>query len=266
MATKEFKNKQEAVEAEVLGTNLPATTNDTAAMPGFGGVSGEVDAGDVRTPVLQFVYGVGDLSATFTPGSLVLNKSELLVEKGKPLHVTIMHIDMYWKEYLDNEAYNSGVKPRSFKTEAEVLANGGTVPLPDGSWPNNTPPTFAKAAVLQLLIEKPEGVLSGSFGLVIDGKDHAVARLYVDKTSYRATVPVILGATKYSLRKCGMPSGVFDLWTVSEKNKKGTVIIAPKMKLSGAHTEAFIKDMCLMLGVTMNTGEPELIAAPAATA
>lgn len=142
-----------------------------------GGVTGDLGSRDIPTPWLKTAYGVGSLSTNFNPGSLVLDDTVLIAEKGVPVKAIILAADIYWKEAI---AYGSDDLPRKFKTEDQVHAAGGTT-----EWINDVPPTFRRAAIFKLLIEKPEGVKCGLFARKINGKDYAIANWSVDKSGYK---------------------------------------------------------------------------------
>lgn len=145
-----------------------------------GSMMGEVDGDDIPTVYLNIAYGVGGLADKFNPGSFILDREHLLVEKGKSLNVIILAAVTYWKEYLSKEAFAAGAKSRIFQTEDEVIAAGGTT-----EWIDNKGPSFSKAVRLALLIEKPEGVLCPFFTTEIGGKKWAQAIWNVDKSAYK---------------------------------------------------------------------------------
>lgn len=145
-----------------------------------GSMVGEVDGDDIPTVYLNIAYGVGGLADKFNPGSFILDREHLLVEKSKPLNLIILAAASYWKEYLSKEAFAAGAKSRIFQTEQEVLNAGGTT-----EWIDGNGPSFSKAVRLALLIEKPEGVLCPFFTTDIGGKKWAQAIWNVDKSAYK---------------------------------------------------------------------------------
>jgi hypothetical protein len=145
-----------------------------------GGVTGDLSASDIPTPWLKIAYGVGGLSANFNPGSLVLDDTVLLAERGAPVKAIILTANLYWKEYLSREDRDSNVMPRRFQSEDQVHAAGGTT-----EWVNDVAPNFKRAVIFKLLLEKPEGVTCGMFARKINGKDYAIASWNVDKSGYK---------------------------------------------------------------------------------
>lgn len=210
--------------------NLPATRVEGGSELGV--CEGDLTPGDLRLPRLQLVYGVGRLSKDYNPGSLILGDDNLLVEKGKPLRVIILHAMWYWKEYLSGATYQPGKMPRSYRTVDEVKANGGTT-----AWEGSTGPTFNRALQMRLLIQQPEGVLCSLFGgFDIAGKAYAPAVWDVDKSAYRRVGPVVLAAAQFSLRQRGLISGLFEIVTKSEQIKDNLTVV-PTMKLVGHNSD-----------------------------
>lgn len=247
----------QAVLGEMDGTQqetLPARRMDV----GVGEIVGDIGAADLRMPRLKITYGVGQLAEKFNPGDIILGDDNLLVHKGEALNVVIVSAGVYWKEYLGNDQFNAGVKPRVYATEKEVLAAGGTT-----AWVNDAPPTFSKAMDLKLLVLKPDNLVCGLFGLTLGGKDYAPAVWTVDKTAYRIVGPVVLSTGSFALRKKGLLSGLFEIKTGTVKRKTNSVI-APAIRLVGSTSDEFIAEAKAALGLGQ-VGEPEALApAPAA--
>ncbi len=181
----------------------------------------------IQLPRLQIAYGVGNLAKEgFNPGELVLGGEHLLAKKGDALTVIIIHLDQYWKEYLDNDMFQAGIMPRVFRTEAEVLANEGTT-----AWgADGSRPTFNRALDVRMLIEKPEGVVCGMFGVDLpDGKVYAPAIITLDKSGYRESGPGLITACKFALHGNTL-KGRFSISTRT-KAKGQNVVVVPSIKL-----------------------------------
>ena len=180
---------------------------------------------DIELPRLQITYGVGRLSENFNPGDLVLGEDNFLVKKGEPLEVVILTLDQFWKEYLSNDMYQSGINPRSFQTEKEVHAVGGTT-----KFAGNEKPTFSKAVTLRTLIKKPDDLECGMFGLELpDGGVYAPAVFTMDKTAYRKAGAGLVSTCAIALRG-NLLSGRFAITTRSEKAGTNMTVV-PSMKL-----------------------------------
>ena len=232
MATKEVNSG--APDAAVLaemgeGSNLPAHRQSGEF------VLGQVDDGDVggsgRPPRLQIAYGVGKLAVLFSQGDLVLNGDTMLVGKGEPLNIIVLGTTSYWKEYLGQEAYAANIHPRTFNTREEVLAVGGTVAWSkDPVSGKSIGPTFSGAMDVKMLIEQPEGIVSGLFGVPLGNKLYAAAEYTVDKQAFGIVSGVINNAAKFALRTRGIYSATFELKTVVTQ-KAGKTSVLPSIKL-----------------------------------
>lgn len=209
----------------------------------LGVISGEVSSADIRVPWLKLVYGVGSLAEKFNPGSLVLGDDNLLVEKAQPLNIIILSASQVWKEYL--KQYTPGVLPRTYMTEAEVRKNGGTTTW---SADGTQGPTFSPALTMKLLIQKPEGITCGLFGLELGDSLWAPAKWSVDKTAYKRVGPTILTTAAFSLRKRGLLSGIWEIRTAAEKSRTGNLTIVPTIRLIGHAPDSLVEQIKAVFG------------------
>lgn len=245
---KEIDAKADEVAAEVMGddnaqgdTTAVAVHTKPAASLAMGEVSGEITAEDIGMPKLAIAYGVGKLSEKFNPGDVILSDDSRLVGKGEPLNFVVVGLHQYWKEYLSNELYQSGARPRTFETEAEVWKAGGTT-----AWVGDDKPSFSKAMDLKLLVERPKDLICGLFGIELGGKVFAPAIWYLDKSGYKRVSKVVLGAASFSLKTRGITSGIFELKTANVK-VNGNNIIVPEVRLVGHNTDEFLAEMRKLL-------------------
>ena len=250
MAKVSFAKKSAEVEAEVLVDNSVDTADipDTTELARresmqLGAMGGDVKQSDLRLPRLQIAYGVGKLASTYSQGDLVLDGEHLLVHKREPLVVTLWSTYTYWKEWLDNDAYSAGLRARTFSTEAEVLAAGGTT-----EWGNDGKrPSFSRAVDLRMFVQKPEKVECGLFGIELNGKLYSPAVFTVDKMGFAKIQPTIQTAATFSLKKRGLPAGIWELSTdVSVAG--GRTKVLPNIKLTGFNTPEFLEDLKLVFG------------------
>ncbi len=247
--------------AETAGESTAVATRDQRGLE-LGSMGGDVRSSDIRLPRLQIAYGVGKLATTFSQGDLVLDNEHLLVGKTQPLSVVVLSTYTYWKEWLDNDAYNAGLRARTFETEAQVAGAGGTT-----KWgANGEKPTFSRAVDLRMFIQKPEKVECGLFGIELDGKLYSPAVFTVDKMAFGKIQPVIQTAATLSLRKRGLVAGVWQLST-SVKVEGNRTKVLPNIKLVGFNTPGFVEALKLVLG-TADEADPaasEPAPAPAAS-
>lgn len=216
----------------------------------LGAVGGDQSGQGMQLPRLQMVFGVGDLVATFSPGDLILAKENLLAHKGQPVSLIILSAFQYWKEYLSSDAFNAGMRPRSYPTEAEVIKahtpEGGKAPSAVGltQWGpagSGVKPTFSPAMDLKMLIERPEGVICGLFGIEIGGKSYAPAVWTVDKTTYGSIGPVVKAAA-FSLQQRSLLAGIFSLVT-TVRVENGKTKIKPTLRLTGYNAPEVVEQI-----------------------
>lgn len=226
-------------EAKLDQDTAAQVNNETAvAIPGtvahrvndilsanLGDVGGDVGMADIRLPRLNIVYGVGELAAVFTAGDLVLGGDILLAHRGEPVYLIVLSAATFWREYLTPELRTTGLRPREFLTESEAQKAGGTT-----EWINGVGPTFSKAMTMRLLVQKPDNVEGGPFGVDLGDKVYAPALWTVDKTAYQRVGPAITSARNFALRKTGLISGMFELKTAMEKSKRGNVVPMPTIR------------------------------------
>lgn len=228
--------------------NASSTAVMTMQSGAVGQLTGAIAPQDIPMPILSIAYGVGALSELFNPGDLVLDKEHLLVHKAQPLNVIIVSADVYWKEYLDQAAFQAGLRPSVCRTTAEVEALGGTTTYgEDGS-----PPTFKQAMTVKMLIEKPEDVDCYMFSTELLGRKYAPARWYVDKTAFKRRggkgVGVeIVKQAGFALKERGLLAGKWQVTTGFEEMGKNKVI-APSIKLVGQHTDEEIAEIRKAIG------------------
>lgn len=207
----------------------------------LGQVEGDVTPADIRMPSLKIAYGVGGLAENFNPGDLVLGGDNLLVSRGESLRFIVLKIRRYWKEYRSTFDPNAPM-PLTFLSEEEVHAHGGTT-----KWNGSVGPSFSPAAELTMLIEQPEDVICGLFGIHLGEKVYAPAIWHVDKSAYRRVGPIVLTAAQFSLRARGLLSGIFSLSTKTEKINNNNTIV-PSVKLCGFNSDDVIKGIEKLFG------------------
>lgn len=177
-----------------------------------------LDITGVRIPYLTITHGVGAAAANFNPGDLVLAKEHLVCPKGKDLTVIIVNILQYYKQRVSNDDWNAGVRPTTFASLEEARAAGMQT-----EWVNGVGPDVSPAMDMTLLVRKPDGVVSGLFGIDIgDGEEYAICRFSSDKTAYSYAFNDIALIAKMKLAKSGLYSASWKMTTeLSKPSKKG---------------------------------------------
>lgn len=220
------------------GSNLPSMRSNAV----LGAVTGETTQSDVKIPYLQIAYGVGKLSKDFNPGDFVLGGEHLLVHKREKLVVVVLTAQKFYKERLSKQELDSGLRPRSYTTELEVIKNGGSTEWKDGPNKTRIGPSFGPAMDMKLLIRKPDALDQGVFGLELDGAFYAPCYFSVDKSGYNRVGKEIVSAGGLALAKVGLLAGLWELTTdIEEINGNQTVV--PRIKLVGRTTEQFRREV-----------------------
>lgn len=243
MAIKEYSETVVIDPDEVTFPGDEATTNTAVARPNAVGalvIDDPATAMRGALPILGLTHGVGTLATKFNPGDLVLGEDSLLVTKGQELKVIFLVGELYWKEYLNKEQYAAGLKPREFRTEAEVNANGGST-----TWgKDGQAPTFKPAGKFVVAIEKPANVVSDYFTTDFKGTKWALARWFLDKSAYsrkggKGVGDILIRKLKGELAPRGadaMLSGIWIVKTQVEKLPNGNTLVSPCIELKGQLT------------------------------
>lgn len=208
----------------------------------LGTVSGASSANDIKVPFLSIAYGVGKLSQSFNPGDFVLGGEHLIAKRKEPLTVVILSAVKYFKERVSKEDWANGIRPRQFMTPQEVANVGGTTQWADGPGGKRISPTFGEAMDMKLLIQKPEKLDDGPFGLELDGKLYTPAYFSVDKSGYSRVGRTIMTEQALALSKTGLLAGLWHLSTDSEVINENPTIV-PKIKLVSRTTEKFREEV-----------------------
>lgn len=231
-------NLEEASE----NTNLPTVR---AAMA-VGVSAGEVDVTDLKIPYLSIAYGVGKLAEKFNPGDLVIGGEHLIAKKNEKIKLVILSDVTYWKERLSQQDYANGMRPRSFLTKEEVLAEGGTV-----DWVQTdrgrVAPTFGKAMDLKILIQKPDHLEAGIFGIEIEDKKYTPAYFSVDKSAFTRVGKEIITSKSLYLAGKSVMHGVWQLWTETQ-SINGNPTVVPMIRLDGNTSDPFRETVMGLFG------------------
>lgn len=117
-----FANADQA--AEIIPTELVPTGSNEIVPDNFfsnEGLEGG-DIGQTQIPWICLVHGVGDLSAKFAAGSLVLNAETALKQ---PLEITVVHQKMYMLEDIPFNSPERGTRrPNKFISLEQARAAG----------------------------------------------------------------------------------------------------------------------------------------------
>lgn len=218
----------------------------------MGECEGEFDDVALRLPYLQISHAMGKLEE-FRKGSVILGDDSLIANPGQPIRMTILASRAYWKEYVSGSSYNPDYIPRTYATKAEVLENGGTT-----TWQNNVAPSFKIAIASKVIVEQPEGVICGMFGMPLGGPEldgegavttmWAPAMWNVDKTAASKVGPIIKSDRTFSLAQRGLVAGIYELVTKLDKFSSGFSAYMPYIRLVGYHSDAVVAQILNLCG------------------
>lgn len=147
--------------ADQIRTPEDAAEEATLTAPGhYKAVPGVEGAWDSKrhaiVPRVQIVQGNGQLSQRF-PVSTVLLQDEVFLQAANatPNAKTVVRfvplgLRLQYRERLEKEQQNSGLKPRIAFTQDDVTAMGGT-----WEWKNNQRPNFEETARIVFLLAQP---------------------------------------------------------------------------------------------------------------
>lgn len=239
------------VLAGMEGTGSAVARVDFNASVTLGGFSGDVDDVQVRLPYLQIASGMGKLDR-FQKGSTIIGAENLVAGPGEPVRMTILSVQLFWKEYLSGENYSPDVLPRVFANKADVLAAGGTT-----EWTDGKAPTFKQAAMIRALVAKPANVEGGVFGVPVGGVMHAPVQWPVEKTAASRVLPGLKSDMSFALRTRGLYSAVYEMRTNLVKFDRGHSAWVPSLKIVAHHTDAEIAEIrsLFVTGAPADTGD-----------
>jgi len=251
------------LDAKPAVPNVPAPTNTAVAAarerPLYEDDADNLTTEDIRTPRMNIIQNVGDLSTIFTPGEIVLNQSSVIRRSAKdvpdapPLRVTVLGFrpDRYV------ERVDGGELGNIFNSLEEVAANGGTA-----NWQEHAStgkPLYQQLAEALILIEKPEGIEDPSFSFYFEDKQYAVALWAMKGSAYTSGAKVFRTARKIGWLADGYDAdrnpvkrsylhGVWELSVVNKKFRTGNWAWVPVLRNGGYNSPEFVEFAQSFLG------------------
>ena len=194
------------------------------------GLKGEIRAKERRNASLSIVQSTRALGITIAPGSIVMNKETVLSSGDTPVEVTVLVARKFYQEKVN---FNTGVRPRIFSTEEEVLAAGGTL-----DWVNGERPSYEAVLHCTVLLKQPKGV-EGGFTLSYGGAQYALCEWYMRGTAFKYAGLTILN-TIWQLSRSGQ-SFTSVKWELTTRRVTvgGNIVITPIVKDVGYHSNEF---------------------------
>lgn len=219
----------------------------------------DIDFSQLTLPTLKIVQGVGELSAVFAPGQIVVvGKGDVLIpvadappkagQKGaaaqKPVNLVLIAIS---RNDRFSEKIVGGARGRLFDTEEQVLKAGGTPNYDEAKATGK--PYFERLATALLLVEKPADLTdeTGTFALDADGKKYALVFWHLKGISYTNAAKPLRTARRFGFLKPGYSSTVVELGTVLKTYGQNSAFI-PTVRPGGATSDELRKVVNEVLG------------------
>lgn len=227
----------DTTELVVADENQVERVNMAAGMV-LGGIDGDTEDIQDRHPYLKIHSGMGPHGEDFKKGSIVVGGDSCIAEATKPIRITFLSARFYWKEH-SNDKYDPKRLFDICATAKEVEAKGGTTKR----FANDGRTEYRRAVAALALIEKPESLISGYFGIELGGKQYAPVTWFTDKTVAEYLAPALLNELKWSLSKRGLYSGVFEMRTELKTYSTGNTTYIPRLKLVDFHPDNVIEEI-----------------------
>ena len=236
-----------------------------------GAVTGDWSTSDVRMPRIVLVNGNGELSRTFTQGTLILNETEILptpkLQAPDPKHFlrfAPILLEKSFQEKLSDEQFKAGIRARTASTIDEVTRLGGTLRKIGDS-----PATWEAVARCVLLIEQNEFTKDNAFfALAVGDKQYALVQYYARGWAWSTfastifsciptilTEPMVVNGTPVRDESTGRlkkKTVLHRLWWTwrTEKSKGDYPQFIPKVVVSRDQTDAAVREFIEQLNLT----------------
>jgi hypothetical protein len=240
----ELKPVETAV-AVVEPTHEIAHHHETNHAYTVGGISGEIDKGDLSMPKINVVQSVGPLSEDWKPGTILFRKELVLIpanedpkEWTRPLELTVLNAR---KQYQEVKDYDSDDMGRTVDSMAEVEAAGGWI-----DYRNDEKPPWRPMLTALILVKAPSDEVAQQFTLAgPDGGSYELALWVMTGTSYTRAAKQIITAGRYALKnkETDQPELNRGRWHLSVRREKlgANLVFIPKLIMVGKHDGEFVE-------------------------
>lgn len=193
---------------------------------------GEWSSKDLILPRLNIVHGVGGLSEHFSPGQLVINRSQVVGSPTQSVELTVLRIKKYYEEKLP---FQSEVMPRVFQTEAAARQAGLTTTRNKVEGCG----IYQEVGDCELLVKSPnEDDPEGNFLFEFGGNRYARVLFTVKGVSFRAA-NAFLTTSVLNRNQGGLAPVRWSL--VTERVKFGTNMTwIPRVQVIGRNSPEFV--------------------------
>lgn len=197
-------------------------------------ISGDISQQDIVIPHLLLTQALSELRDLFPVGSYTLGDEFLLVEKEKPLRLTVVQAKKFYEELL---APGDEELPQRWNTMADMVEAGFTAQWPDA--------TAGPVAKFLIIIDATTKETKAPFPFEFNGANYAVAQWTLRKTGYGAAARKIFTALTTS--KSVPATMKWELKSLERKGKKGTFFV-PNINKVGENDPEFVKWACGQVG------------------
>lgn len=235
-------NNPNQLPAVVPEAGVPAV-----AQPGFFN-DDSLDPSDLSVPRLNIVQKVGELSNTYDPGAILLGGQLILRDapKGKEVGKPIRFLIVGFQPTVFVERVEGGLRGNMLRSEADVVAKGGTLDWNESKQTGKT--WYQRSATALIAIEQVEGLGNEHFPNTFDGKRYALALYTMKGTGYNQAAKRIKSERKIGfLREHGYRGGFWTLSSKLETNKQNSYYV-PVVNPAGVTSEAFRTELRDLLG------------------
>lgn len=237
------------VEASVEPANAVVKSGDIVPDASAGFVDDDaLDPSDVVLPRLAIAQRVGDLGATFAPGSIVLDAAVLLAappEKEEPSKEAVELVVIGFQPTVFVERVPGGGRGAIVRTEAEVHQLGGTLDYQEHVAAKR--PLFQRQATALVAVRQPKPDLAPEhFPFEVEGVRWTLALWTMRGTSYTHGARHIKTARKLGHLRNGYRYGKWELRSRLRKYEAGAAAYIPVLRPAGQTSEEFrkiIKDL-----------------------
>lgn len=227
--------------APVAEQQLAKTPDKTvaAALPPVDDMRGEFNPDDIRWPRVNLVHKTSKPETVdkFGIASFILNQEVKLSDGTAPIEVIAVQ---FIKDYIQKLPFGDVEKPKTCKTEQEVIDVGGSLRYEDVDTGNY----FMPRGHIQLLIPMPAGVKGADeslFPYEHNGVSYAMAILTVSSSAYTSAGKELatLRANNKVMRK-GLRYGKLLLTSEGRKSAKFSWVV-PVLKFNGENDAKLVE-------------------------
>lgn len=168
-----------------------------------------ISLADIILPRINITQAVGELSASFDPGTVILNKSVAIGNDESPFTIAIVGFRPL--QYVER-VVGSSEMGNIFDTPAQVEEAGGTTDYDENK--ETGKPLYQKMATALVILERPEGCQDeDNFPYEVDGKKYALALWSMKGTAFTHGAKQFFTARRFGVLRQGYISKFYAITT-----------------------------------------------------